>query len=63
MYYIGLDVHKRIVSYCVKDDSGATHAEGAILATRLDLDLGLHSGSSVTKIRRYETLIASSQLP
>ncbi|MGB8473348.1 MAG: IS110 family transposase [Candidatus Acidiferrum sp.] len=39
IYYIGLDVHKRIVSYCVKDDSGATHAEGAIPATRLDLDL------------------------
>jgi transposase len=38
MYYIGLDVHKRIVSYCVKDSSGAVHAEGAIPATRFDLD-------------------------
>ena len=38
MYYIGLDVHKRIVSYCVKDGSGAMHAEGAIPATRFDLD-------------------------
>jgi len=23
MYYIGLDVHKRKISYCVKDASGA----------------------------------------
>src|SRR6266446_4316167 len=38
MYYIGLDVHKRMISYCVKDGSGAIHAEGAIPATRFDLD-------------------------
>jgi transposase len=38
MYYIGLDVHKRTISYCVKDGSGAIHAEGTIPATRLDLD-------------------------
>jgi transposase len=38
MYYIGLDVHKRTISYCLKDGSGAIHAEGAIPATRFDLD-------------------------
>jgi transposase len=38
MYYIGLDVHKRIISYCAKDGSGAIHAEGMIPATRFDLD-------------------------
>jgi hypothetical protein len=38
MYYIGLDVHKRTISYCVKDGSGAIRAEGAIPATRFDLD-------------------------
>jgi hypothetical protein len=32
MYYIGLDVHKRKISYCVEDSSGT------ISATRLDLD-------------------------
>jgi hypothetical protein len=26
-YYIGLDVHKRTISYCVKDGSGTIHAE------------------------------------
>jgi hypothetical protein len=30
MYYIGLDVHKRIISYCVKDSSGKIHSEGSI---------------------------------
>jgi transposase len=38
MYYIGLDVHKRTISYCVKDGSGAMHAEGTLPATRGDLD-------------------------
>ncbi len=38
MYYIRLDVHKRRVSYCVKDGSGTIHAEGTIPATRFALD-------------------------
>src|SRR5215470_751397 len=38
MYYIGLDVHKKKISYCVKDGSGNVHTEGAIPATRSDLD-------------------------
>ena len=29
MYYIGLDVHKRTISYCVKDISGKIHAAGS----------------------------------
>ena len=28
MYYIELDVHKRTISYCVKDGGGKIHAEG-----------------------------------
>ena len=38
MYYIGLDVHKRKISYCVKDGSGKMHSEGSLPATRFDLD-------------------------
>jgi transposase len=38
MYYIGLDVHKGTISYCVKDGSGTIHPEGTIPATRFDLD-------------------------
>jgi transposase len=38
MYYIGLDVHKRKIGYCVKDRSGQLHSEGALPATRFDLD-------------------------
>lgn len=38
MYYIGLDVHKRKISYCVKDASGRLHSEGTLPATRFDLD-------------------------
>jgi hypothetical protein len=38
MYYVGLDVHKKTTSYCVKDSSGRIHLEGTIPATRIDLD-------------------------
>ena len=30
MYYIGLDVHKQKISYCVKDVGGKEFAEGCL---------------------------------
>jgi transposase len=38
MYYIGLDVHKKTISFCVKDASGQVHQEGKVGATRWELD-------------------------
>ena len=38
MYYIGLDVHKKTISYCVKEANGHIHAEGKVGATRCELD-------------------------
>jgi transposase len=38
MYYIGPDVHRGTISYCVKGGGGAIHAEGTIPAERFDLD-------------------------
>jgi transposase len=38
MYYIGLDVHKKTISYCVKDAAGRVHQEGKIGSTRRELD-------------------------
>ncbi|HXP40164.1 MAG TPA: transposase [Candidatus Acidoferrales bacterium] len=43
MYYIGLDVHKRTISYCVKDASGAIQGEGSLPATRAELDRWMNS--------------------
>ncbi len=40
MYYIGLDVHKKTISYCVKDAAGHVHQEGKIGSTRRELDAG-----------------------
>jgi transposase len=34
VYYVGMDVHKRSISYCVKRPDGAVEAEGQIKATR-----------------------------
>ena len=36
-YYIGLDVHKQSVSYCVKTASGEVMQEGKVAARREDL--------------------------
>ena len=38
MYYIGLDVHKKTISYCVKDASGRVQQEGKVGSTRRELD-------------------------
>ncbi|MDT8318395.1 MAG: transposase, partial [bacterium] len=34
MYYIGLDIHKKIIAYCMKDASGSIVEEGTIEANR-----------------------------
>ncbi|MBV9295822.1 MAG: IS110 family transposase [Acidobacteriaceae bacterium] len=39
MYYIGLDVHKKTISYCVKDASGQIERQGTIGATGNELDV------------------------
>jgi transposase len=38
MYFIGLDVHKKTISYCVKHAAGRVHQEGKIGSTRRELD-------------------------
>jgi transposase len=43
MDYIGLDIHKKTISYCVKDQSGKISLEGVIAATRGDLDRWMNS--------------------
>jgi transposase len=38
MYFIGLDVHKKTISYCVKDAAGCVHQQGRIGSSRCELD-------------------------
>ena len=38
MYFIGLDVHKKTISCCVKDAAGRVYQEGKIGSTRWELD-------------------------
>jgi hypothetical protein len=38
MYYIGLDVHKKTISFCVKDAADCVQQEGKIGSTRRELD-------------------------
>ena len=37
MYFIGLGVHKKSISFCVKDAAGRVYQEGKVAATRRDL--------------------------
>jgi hypothetical protein len=39
MYYIGLDVYKKTIDYCVKNGGGRIYAHDSIPATRLTLDM------------------------
>jgi transposase len=41
MYYIGLDIHKKAIAYCVKHGGGEVHAQGVVNATRIALDTWL----------------------
>ena len=43
MYYIGLDVHKKTISYCVKDVSGRIQQQGKVGSTRRELDCWMKS--------------------
>src|SRR3974377_1418374 len=43
MYYIGLDVHKKTISYCVKDATGCVLREGKIGSTRCELGGGVRT--------------------
>ena len=38
LYFIGLDVHKKTIGYCVKDSAGRVHQKGKIRSTRRELD-------------------------
>jgi transposase len=37
MHYVGLDVHKKSINYCVKDSQGRRLAQGQVVATRAAL--------------------------
>jgi transposase len=57
MYYIGLDVHKKTIDYCVKDASGCVCAEGSLPATRFDLDRRMRTHHSSGPQRRKPRLL------
>jgi len=38
MHYVGLDIHKKTISFCVKLADGTIVREGVVKATRKDLD-------------------------
>jgi transposase len=38
LYFVGLDVHKQVMAYCVKTSGGEIVEEGKIPATRASLD-------------------------
>ena len=37
MHYIGLDIHKKMIAYCIKDANGKVYKKGMLKATRAAL--------------------------
>src|SRR5258705_8073497 len=56
MYYIGLDVHKKTISYCVKDGSGRIYAEAEIPAASWT-DLKTFASAPPERVRRAFALL------
>jgi transposase len=56
MYYIGLDVHKKTISYCVKDASGRICQEGKVGATRWELDIWIKTLSQPWTVAMEATI-------
>lgn len=46
MHFIALDIHKKTISYCMKDPHGRVLREGMVAATRQDLHAWMKSPSS-----------------
>ena len=53
IYYIGLDIHKRMVAWCLKDHSGCLVKQGEVKATRPALQewVAEFAGNSLIKTR------------
>jgi transposase len=56
MYSIGLDVHKKTISYGVKEASGRIQQQGTIPATRTDLDRWMNTLPQPWTVAREATL-------
>jgi hypothetical protein len=63
MYYIGLDVHKRTISYCVKDAAGKIHQEGKVGSTRRELDAWIKTLPQPRMIAMEATIFTGWILP
>lgn len=61
MYYIGLDMHKKTISYCAKDASDQIHREGMIGATRNQLDAWIRTSPEPRKIAMETTIFTGCQ--
>jgi transposase len=59
MYYIGLDVHKKTISFCVKDAAGRVHLEGKIGSTRRELDAWISTLPEPRMIAMEATIFTS----
>ena len=42
MHYVGLDVHKKTIAYCVKDGQGRRLEQGEVAANRVALVIPCH---------------------
>jgi transposase len=58
-HFIGLDIHKKTINYCVKDVSGTVLSEGTIAATRPQLSEWMKSLSAPWTVAMEATMFTS----
>jgi transposase len=56
MYFIALDVHKKTISYCVRDAAGGVHQESKIGSSRRELDGWIRTVAQLRMIAMEATI-------
>src|ERR1700734_3137990 len=59
MQYVGLDIHKKTISYCVKQADGTILKEGVAPATRAGLDTWMAALEGPWRVAMEATLFTS----
>ncbi len=62
MYFIGLDVHKKTISFCVKDAAGRVQGEGKIGSTRRELDAWVRTLPQPRTIAMEATILTDGSM-
>ena len=56
MHYVGMDIHKKIIAYCIKKGDGTIYKQGVIPATRRALEAWMETAPQPWTVAMEATL-------